>query len=451
LLILLLSLSGAGAADLYVGRAAQERGDHTTAIRELRPLAQAGDAEAQFLLGRVYESETPGVEDPVEAAVWFGRAAELGHLGAQFRLGRLLEEGRGQPPDMEQALDWYRKAAQSGYVKAQTHLGRLYEEGDGVGQDLEYAIRWYRKAAISGGAEARYRLALIYGAGRGVPQDPGKAAGWMKKAARLGHAEAQYELARMFEEGRGVKLNSAKAHEWYARSAQQGHPAAERKLAAPSSAPATTGDPATDALAPGVPAAAGAVVAATPTNEASRTEPAVEPSASPGTAPDDVTSDVTSSVAPGAPDPSPSSEMATGAAAVAASGAATSEPPPPEITDPEEQYRLAHMYSSGDGRPLDGAQAEIWYLRAAEQGHDLAIYHLALLYWRGRGGSGRKEHVNAHVWFSIAAERGVGDAGEWRDKVAGKMTRKEREASERLIEEKRENPAGAADLGADAE
>jgi TPR repeat protein len=432
-MIVLLALSGVGAADLYVGRTALERGDYTTAIRELRPLAQAGDAEAQFLLGRVYESAGEGVEDLEEAAVWFSRAAGLGHLGAQFQLGRLLEEGRGQPRDLDQALDWYRRAAQSGYVKAQTHMGRLYEEGDLVEQSPEHAIRWYRKAAIGGGAEARYRLARIYGGGLGVPRDPGKAAGWMKKAASRGHVEAQYELARMFEEGRGVKANSTKAHEWYSRAAQQGHPAAERKLAVPAATVAAQGESAIPTPAPGVPD--------------SGAEPAGEPPALPETK----TVDVTTDSAPGAPaapiGPAPSNESAAVAATGVAIGTIATEPAPSEVGDPEGQYRLAHMYSSGEGRPVDGAQAEIWYLRAAEQGHDLAIYHLGLLYWRGRGASGRKDYVNAHVWFSIAADRGVGDAVEWRDKVASKMTRKEREASNRLIEEKREvlaEPSGSA-------
>jgi TPR repeat protein len=410
-LILALGATSVAAADLYVGRAALERGDHTTAVRELRPLAEHGDPEAQFLLGRAYESGGQGVANPEEAAVWFGRAASLGHLGAQFRLGRLFEDGRGQPRDIEQALSWYRKAAQGGSLEAQTHLARLYEDGVAVEPDLALAVRWYRKAAIAGGAQARYRLGLLYWEGRGVPPNPDKAANWMKKAARQEHAEAQYELARMFEEGRGVKANPTKASQWYARAAEQDHPAAQQKLAQrsvwesepiePVSSPPPTGVP---EPVPATAATGGALAgAASEASPGPESEPTVELS--------------------------PPGEAETGAI-------------PREASDPEDQYRLAHMYSSGQGRPFDGGQAEHWFLRAAEQGHSLAMYQLAFLYWRGRGASGRKEHVNALVWFSLAADRGVGDAANWRDEVAKKLSRQEKADSARLLDQRRLELAG---------
>jgi TPR repeat protein len=75
-----------------------------------------------------------------------------------------------------------------------------------------------------------------------------------------------------------------------------------------------------------------------------------------------------------------------------------------------------------------------WYLAAAEGGHGLAGYKLAFAYLRGRGASG-KDHALAYAWFSVSAERGVGDAAEWRDRVAAKMTEREREEAERFLSE----------------
>jgi hypothetical protein len=42
--------------------------------------------------------------------------------------------------------------------------------------------------------------------------------------------------------------------------------------------------------------------------------------------------------------------------------------------------------------------------------------------------------VEAHRWFSVSADLGVGDAASWRDKIRTKMTDKEIAESERLLD-----------------
>lgn len=49
ILLMLALLSPAHAADLEAGKEAYRRGDVPSALRELRPLAEQGDAEAQAL------------------------------------------------------------------------------------------------------------------------------------------------------------------------------------------------------------------------------------------------------------------------------------------------------------------------------------------------------------------------------------------------------------------
>jgi hypothetical protein len=46
----------------------------------------------------------------------------------------------------------------------------------------------------------------------------------------------------------------------------------------------------------------------------------------------------------------------------------------------------------------------------------------------------RSEMGLAHGWFSLAAERGVGDAATWRDKLSRRLTGKEREQSAKLVQ-----------------
>ena len=46
---------GASVAGLDEGLEALRRGDYAAAAKELRPLAERGDAEAQYRIGRMYE------------------------------------------------------------------------------------------------------------------------------------------------------------------------------------------------------------------------------------------------------------------------------------------------------------------------------------------------------------------------------------------------------------
>ena len=59
------------------------------ALRRLLLLAQQGDADAQFELGRSYTIGRGVAEDDQEAVYWYRKAAEQGHADAQFWLGAM--------------------------------------------------------------------------------------------------------------------------------------------------------------------------------------------------------------------------------------------------------------------------------------------------------------------------------------------------------------------------
>ena len=93
--------------------AADQRGDYATALREWRPLAEQGNAEAQYNLGNMYR------------------------------------KGLGVPQDYGEAVQWYRKAAERENAKAQLFLGNMYFFGQGVSKDYVQAYMWYILAASS--------------------------------------------------------------------------------------------------------------------------------------------------------------------------------------------------------------------------------------------------------------------------------------------------------------
>jgi TPR repeat protein len=73
----------------------------------------------------------------------------------------------------------------------------------------------------------------------------------------------------------------------------------------------------------------------------------------------------------------------------------------------EAQFSLGLMYASGKGDALDYAQAEHWYLKAADRKHALAHFNLAMMYANGQGMP--SDRAKSEVWIQKAAD--LGDAG----------------------------------------
>lgn len=109
------ALAAPAAADLLAdGAAAYEAGDYDGAAKAWRPLAEGGDAMAQFNLGLLHETGRGVAENAAEAAAWYERAALQGLTQAQFNLALLHQTGRGVEKDGEEALYWLEVAARHG-------------------------------------------------------------------------------------------------------------------------------------------------------------------------------------------------------------------------------------------------------------------------------------------------------------------------------------------------
>jgi uncharacterized protein len=106
-------------------RAAAARGDFETAISVLRPLAEAGNREAQYELGFLALTECDLVLGR-EAFSLFLRAAEQGHADAMYHLAKFPEfisEPFKSPMSDEEAWQWLLRAAASGSAQAQHDAG----------------------------------------------------------------------------------------------------------------------------------------------------------------------------------------------------------------------------------------------------------------------------------------------------------------------------------------
>ena len=118
-LLLIFSCATAWAADFAKGLAAAGAGDFATALAEWKPLAEQGDAKAQYNLGVMYD------------------------------------KGQGVIEDHKEAVKWYRLAAEQGGASAQNNLALMHATGQGVIQDTVYAHMWWNLAAANGDEMAR--------------------------------------------------------------------------------------------------------------------------------------------------------------------------------------------------------------------------------------------------------------------------------------------------------
>ncbi|HEU0100303.1 MAG TPA: SPOR domain-containing protein [Allosphingosinicella sp.] len=140
------AVAGAAPSDVKAGIDRWYRGDYAGAIAQWRPLAEAGNADAQFNLGQAYKL---GRGVPANAAIaqsWYQKAARQGHEQAQVNVGLLLyNAGRRQ-----EALPWIRKGAELGDPRAQYILGTELFNGDLVGKDWPRAYALMLRAADGG-------------------------------------------------------------------------------------------------------------------------------------------------------------------------------------------------------------------------------------------------------------------------------------------------------------
>ncbi|MCC6826616.1 MAG: SEL1-like repeat protein [Novosphingobium sp.] len=137
-------------ADVKAGVDAWSRGDYATAIKEWRPPAEKGDADAQFNLAQAYKLGRGVPTDLAKAEELFARAAAQGHLQASDNYGLLLFQ-RGAHA---QAMPYIQRGAERGDARAQYLLGIAHFNGENVPKDWIRAYALVSLAQQAGLAQA---------------------------------------------------------------------------------------------------------------------------------------------------------------------------------------------------------------------------------------------------------------------------------------------------------
>ncbi len=89
------------------GLLAYHRGDHAVAMEIWRPLAELGNASAQYMVGYVYAQGEGVVSNSRTAAKWYHRAADQGDPDAQLNLGLMYVNGAGVKKSYVTAYKWF--------------------------------------------------------------------------------------------------------------------------------------------------------------------------------------------------------------------------------------------------------------------------------------------------------------------------------------------------------
>jgi len=142
-------------ADLRAGLRAMDVSDYATARKELAPLAEGGDATAQYNLGKIYLHGWGVRKNETEAAKWFRKAAEQGDPKARKMLAHLYAQGLGVEKNPAEAEKWRGAPGDKGSTPAQA-LPRAPQQRGGV--SLPNATRAGRKLGAAEVAALEQRL-----------------------------------------------------------------------------------------------------------------------------------------------------------------------------------------------------------------------------------------------------------------------------------------------------
>ena len=274
-------------------------------------------------MAHLYHKGKNIVHHPERALFWYSQSAEGGYAQAQFILGTLYERGTGTDRSYKKAADWYSRATENGsaYVCPlirQTQAATLrccpalmitsvrqrHRHGDTIGRmkkiifllvallpypanaahyswvDDEQTIHYadakdeipitYRDRvtkvadtntppsaaqatrqatalvkedkpeqaialllpyAKQGDARIQYRVAHLYHKGKNIVHHPERALFWYSQSAEGGYAQAQFILGTLYERGTGTDRSYKKAADWYSRATENGSAYAPYRLA----------------------------------------------------------------------------------------------------------------------------------------------------------------------------------------------------------------------------
>ena len=215
-----------------------ENGDAQGAVQRLTHLADSGDADAQFLLGRFYEGELGIDRDFCRSLQRYREAAAQEHAAAITSVGAFHVTGYCTRQDDGQAAHLFMRAARLGDGAAAFALSILHMSLESDLDDRDQAVEWAERSwDLKQSSTFRNSLVVnpailvgsFYATGYRVPIDLTKAERYLQSSARQGSPVGQYLLGKLYFD-HPKHPRHGEAWKWIFLSASQGNASAAKLI-----------------------------------------------------------------------------------------------------------------------------------------------------------------------------------------------------------------------------
>lgn len=260
---ILLEMAEAGDAEaMYkLGDLYEEQDDDEKADKWMLLAYENGSAEAKKMAKYVFETAEKGAEEgtahwkfcalanwlatgkmchgwPCErnvlkAVKLYEKAFAAGSLSAAVDLATLYFDENSGVKDYDKMFEWCFKAAEKGDAAGQYLLGECFLNGYGVSEDIDKAVDWYTLAAEAGNVMSMVRLGRLMTAPDSEVKDIEQGVKWLTRAAEEGDAEAQSELGALYldlDDSGTVARDVIAGIDWLKKSAAQAYGPSECML-----------------------------------------------------------------------------------------------------------------------------------------------------------------------------------------------------------------------------
>jgi TPR repeat protein len=212
--------------------AAFEAGRQIEAVGMAKPLADAGDADALYLMGFAHESGQGAEASREKALEYYAKAAAGKNKDAVYRRSFMLL-GSKELADRTAGREALEAAAVGDPAIAGRILGEVYLRGsEGFPANSAKALSWWTKAGDAGDVASILLVARLHEGQFGFPEllDQKKANDAYAKAAALGDAGAMAALGSRFLSGDEKLRDEKRGREWLKKAIDAGEPAAHLAL-----------------------------------------------------------------------------------------------------------------------------------------------------------------------------------------------------------------------------
>lgn len=190
------------------------------AVSCIEKLAVAGDAVAQFHMGKFYDSGRGVVANAVAAVHWYEMAAASGEIRAAHNLAILKLAGQGTPKDVEGAVSLMERGIAAGESLSAEVLGRHFCQDEPL--DFDRAVHFLRTAYELGSLSAGERLGRLLYSEATDSEQRADAKALLSTLVEKDYMPALKALAYLLSEGNGTDRDYEAARRLQLRLLQSG-------------------------------------------------------------------------------------------------------------------------------------------------------------------------------------------------------------------------------------